>query len=104
MIAALGLTGRLFTPDAMHCQKTIKTARDTGNHLLVQVKANQSNLFRTSCAIADNTAPADTAFSRDTGRSRQEDRTVEVFPVADALAGSEWQPFIKTVIRVTRRT
>jgi predicted transposase YbfD/YdcC len=68
------------------------------------VKANQSNLFRTSCAIADNTAPADTTFSRDTGRSRQEDRTVEVFPVADALAGSEWQPFIKTVIRVTRRT
>jgi len=37
-------------------------------------------------------------------RSRQQDRTVEVFPVGDVLAGTEWQPFIKTVIRVTRQT
>jgi hypothetical protein len=68
------------------------------------VKANQSNLFETACAIAANDAPSDTAFSRNKGRSRQEDRTVEVFPVGEALAGTEWQPFIKTIIRVTRRT
>lgn len=74
------------------------------NHLLVQVKANQSNLFETACAIANTDAPADTAFSRGKGRSRQEDRTVEVFPVGDTLAGTEWQPVIKTIIRVTRRT
>jgi len=68
------------------------------------VKANQSNLFEAACAVAANDAPSDTAFSRNNGRSRQEDRTVEVFPVGDALAGTEWQPFIKTIIRVTRRT
>jgi len=68
------------------------------------VKANQSNLFETACAVAVNDAPSDTAFSRNKGRSRQEDRTIEVFPVGDALAGTEWQPFIKTIIRVNRRT
>ena len=62
------------------------------------MKANQSNLFETARAIAANDAPADTAFSRGKGRSRQEDRTVEVFPVGDALAGTAWQPFIKTII------
>lgn len=64
----------------------------------------QANLFETVRAVAANGAPDDAAFSRNTGRSRQEDRTVEVFPVGDALAGTEWQPFIKTIIRVTRRT
>lgn len=85
-------------------KKTFEIARDTGNHLLVQVKANQATLFDAIRAVADNGAPSDTAFSRNKGRSRQEDRTVEVFPVGDALAGTEWQPFIKTIIRVTRRT
>lgn len=68
------------------------------------MKANQFNLFEAVRAIAATGAPDDTAFSRNTGRSRQEDRTVEVFPVGDALAGTEWQPFIRTIIRVTRRT
>ena len=68
------------------------------------MKANQSALFDAASAIAAATPAIDTAFSRDTGRSRQEDRTIEVFPVGDALTETEWQPFVKTVIRVTRRT
>lgn len=71
---------------------------------MVQVKANQANLFEAVQAVAANDTPSDTAFSRNKGRARQEDRTVEVFPVGDALAGTEWQPFIKTIIRVTRPT
>ena len=68
------------------------------------MKANQSTLFDAALAIAATASDVDTAFSRGNGRSRQEDRTVEVFPVGDALADTEWQPFVKTVIRVTRRT
>jgi len=68
------------------------------------VKANQPHLLQACHTIAAAVAPVDTAVSRNKGRSRQEDRTVEVFTVADALAGTEWQPFIKTVIRVTRHT
>jgi predicted transposase YbfD/YdcC len=68
------------------------------------VKANQANLFEAVRAVADSRVPDDAASSRNKGRSRQEDRTVEVFLVGDALAETEWQPFIKTIIRVTRRT
>ena len=85
-------------------KKTFEIANDTGNHLLVQLKANQAKLFDVVCIIANSSSPAETAFARNTGHSRQEDRTVEVFPVGDALAATEWQPFVKTIIRVTRRT
>ena len=56
------------------------------------------------CTIAENTGAAETASTRNTGRSRQEDRTVEVFPVGNALAATEWHSFVKTIIRVTRHT
>jgi predicted transposase YbfD/YdcC len=85
-------------------KKTFEIARDTGNHLLVQLKANQAKLFDAVCIIGNSAGPAETAFARNTGRSRQEDRTVEVFPVGDALAATEWQSFVKTIIRVTRHT
>jgi predicted transposase YbfD/YdcC len=85
-------------------KKTFEIARDTGNHLLVQLKANQANLFDTVSTIADSIGAAETVLTRNTGRSRQEDRTVEVFPVGDALVTTEWHPFVKTIIRVTRHT
>jgi predicted transposase YbfD/YdcC len=85
-------------------KKTFEIARDTGNHLLVQLKANQANLFDTVSTIADSIGAAETVLTRNTGRSRQEDRTVEVFPVGDALVATEWHPFVKTIIRVTRHT
>jgi predicted transposase YbfD/YdcC len=85
-------------------KKTFAVAMATGNHLLVQLKDNQPNLDADVRAIAASRTPSDTASSRDTVRSRQEDRTVDVFPAGEALAGSEWQPFVKTVIRVTRQT
>lgn len=85
-------------------KKTFEIARDTGNHLLVQLKANQAKLFDAVRVIADNAGAAESAFARNTGRSRQEDRTVEVFPVGDGLAATEWHPFVKTIIRVTRHT
>lgn len=85
-------------------KKTFEIARDTGNHLLVQLKTNQAKLFDAVCIIANNASAAESAFARNTGRSRQEDRTVEVFPAGDALAATEWHPFVKTIIRVTRHT
>ena len=71
---------------------------------MVQLKANQPNLYEAVCAIAATGPLADTAFSRNNGRSRQEDRTIEVFPVGNGLAATEWHPFVNTIIRVTRRT
>ena len=71
---------------------------------MAQLKENQANLSDAVRAITARRAPTDTASSRNKGRSRQEDRTVEVFPVGKALAQTEWDPFIKTIIRVTRHT
>ena len=61
-------------------------------------------MFGTVCNITANTPPVETSFSRNNGRSRAERRTVDVFPVGDALVATEWHPFIKTIIRVTRQT
>ena len=85
-------------------KKTFAAALATGNHLLVQLKDNQAGLSDAVRAIAAEHAPADTAASQTKGRSRQEHRTAEVFPVGKALAQTEWAPFIKTIIRVTRHT
>jgi hypothetical protein len=85
-------------------KKTFAAALATGNHLVAQLKKNQRTLFEAGCAIAASNDPQDTAFTRDLARNRQEDRTVDVFTVGDALARTDWQPFIKTIIRVSRRT
>ena len=58
----------------MHCQKTFGIVRETGNHLLVQLKAKQFSLFDAIRDIAANGPPPDTAASRNNGRSRQEGR------------------------------
>ena len=85
-------------------KKTFATALATGNHLLVQLKDNQAQLAETVASHAANHAPADPAASQNNGRSRQEHRSVEVFPVGSVLAQTEWGGFIQTIIRVTRRT
>ena len=85
-------------------KKTFAAALATGNHLLVQLKDNQASLSDAARATCTRNTPADTATSRTNARSRQETRTVEVFPAGTALAQTEWTPFIKTIIRVTRRT
>ena len=70
----------------MHCQTTFGTARNTGNHILIQLKANQSKLFDAVCTVADTTNPADTAVSHDRGRSRAEDRSRGIMARARSFA------------------
>jgi predicted transposase YbfD/YdcC len=43
------------------------------------------------------------AKSHDKGRNRDESRIVSVFKPADKLAGSEWHPFVASIIRVERK-
>jgi len=70
----------------------------------VQLKNNQAQLSDVVAGIAAGVVPADTASSQNDGRSRREYRTVEVFPAGNDLVPTEWGPFIKTIIRVTRKT
>ena len=69
----------------------------------MQVKDNQPTLHQ---AIAERTAtatPSDSTQSHETGRNRDERRTVSVFAPALALANTDWQPHVAAIIRVERQ-
>src|SRR3954464_8972811 len=60
LITELGLTGVLFTADALHCQKeAFMQAAATGNALLVQVKGNQPTLQDRLAGICASQQPFD---------------------------------------------
>ena len=66
------------------------------------VKDNQPTLHQRIQEIAATTAPLGSAYSHDTGRNRDERRTVTVFDPADTLADTEWHPHVAAIIRVER--
>ena len=85
-------------------KKTFEAARDTGNVLIAQVKANQPILDQTLEAICEADPPSDSAETVERNRhGRQEHRLVETFDVAGRL-GPEWDGLIATAARVTRLT
>jgi predicted transposase YbfD/YdcC len=67
------------------------------------LKDNQPTLMQqaeTTCAAQP---PTSTDTSSDIARNRYETRTVEVFGATHAVAGTEWKPLIKTIVRVERK-
>ena len=85
-------------------KKTFEAARDTGNSLVVQVKANQQTLREAIEAICAAEKPIDSAETVDSTRhGRQEHRHVETFEVTGRL-GAGWDGLITTAARVTRLT
>jgi predicted transposase YbfD/YdcC len=105
LITELGVSGVLFTADALHCQKDSFTrAAETDNGLLVQVKQNQPTLHETLARLCAEHHPFDSHETVDRRRhGRQEHRLVEVFDTAGQL-DAEWQPLIACVARVSRLT
>ncbi len=94
LMAELGVTGVLFTADALHCQKDgFAQAAATGNALLVRVKDNQPTLHAALATLCAAGRPFDSHETVDRGRhGRQEHRRVEVFghrrPAGHALASA----------------
>ncbi len=85
-------------------KKTFETARDTGNFLVVQVKANQQTLSQAIEEICATETPVDSANTVDRNRhGRQEHRRVETFDVTGRL-GPHWDGLINIAARVTRFT
>ena len=66
----------------MRCiaKKTLQTAKETENEVIVQVKANQKTLLRDCQRIAETTEPHD-AYQEPVSKSRNriESRTARVF-------------------------
>jgi predicted transposase YbfD/YdcC len=85
-------------------KKTFEAARDTGNILLIQIKANQPTLLDPATAICTTTALIDSAKTDDPRRhGRQEHRTVETFDATGRL-DPEWDGLISAIVRVSRLT
>ena len=105
LMAELGLTGVLFTADALHCQRdSFVQAAATGNALLVRVKDNQPTLHAALAGICAAGCPFDSHETVDRGRhGRQEHRRVEVFDTA-GLLDEPWQALVSCVARVSRLT
>jgi len=105
LMAELGVTGVLFTADALHCQKEgFAQAAATGNALLVRVKDNQPTLHATLAGLCATGCPFDSHETVDRGRhGRQEHRRVEVFDTTGQLNAS-WQTLVSCVARVSRLT
>jgi len=105
LLAELGVTGVLFTADALHCQKDgFAQAAATGNALLVRVKDNQPTLHATLAGLCATGCPFDSHETVDRRRhGRQEHRRIEVFDTAGQL-DAPWQTLVSCVARVSRLT
>jgi predicted transposase YbfD/YdcC len=103
LMKELGLSGYIFTFDALHCQeKTLATAQETGNEVIVQVKGNQKTLFKDCQTIAETTTP-DEVYQEPMAKThhRIESRKVEIF-INPRLTNAEKWNLVKVVIKVER--
>ena len=66
------------------------------------MKDNQPTLHQQIEQIAAATTPIGSAHSRNSGRNRDERRSVTVFDPADKLADTDWRLHVAAIIRVER--
>jgi len=103
LFTRLGLSDCIFTLDALHCQeKTLETARETGNEVVVQVKENQPTLLQDCQVVAHTHAPAEVYQEPVTKtRNRIECRKVEVFTHPTLTHADKWA-LVEAVVKVDR--
>ena len=102
LMEELGLSGYIYTFDALHCQEeTLKIAKKSGNEAVVHVKGNQKTLLNDCQTIAETT-PAEVYQEPVTKtRNRIESRKVEIF-VGPTLTHVEKWDLVKVVIKIER--
>ena len=83
-------------------KKTLQTAKQSGNEVIVQVKANQKTLLHDCQTLAATTSPADIYQEPLTKtRNRIESRQVELF-ISPTLTDAEKWALVKVVVKVER--
>ena len=103
LLTESGLSGYVFTADALHCQeKTLQIARESHNAVMVQVKDNQPTLLKDCQCISKETIP-DTSYQEPCSRIRNriEQRRVDVFHFPKLTHPHKWQA-VQAVIKVER--
>ena len=103
LMVELGLEHCVFTFDAINCQhKTLATAVETKNDVIVQVKENQKTLLRDCIQLSQTTAPTATyqePVNKD--RNRVENRRVEIYENPQFRAEEKWS-LINTLVKLDR--
>jgi predicted transposase YbfD/YdcC len=90
-------------PTRCTVKKTFAIAAATGNALLVRVKDNQPRLLESLAGLCAVQRATDHLATVDRhAHGREEHRRIEVF-AAERL-DPDWQPFVASIVRVTRRT
>ncbi len=83
-------------------KKTLQTAKQTGNEVIVQVKGNQKTLLHDCQTIAATTSPDEVYQEPLTKtRNRIESRKVEIF-ISPILTDAEKWSLVKVVVKVQR--
>jgi len=101
LMERLGLSGCVFTFDAMHCQAlTLQAAKDTNNDVIVQVKRNQKSLFNDCKTTTETMSPYQVYQEPMTKvRNRIESRKVEVF--TNMTINAKWH-LVEAIVKVDR--
>ena len=83
-------------------KKTLQTAKQTGNEVIVQVKANQKTLLHDCQTLAETTIPDEVYQEPLTkARNRIESRHVELF-ISPTLTDDEQWALVKVMVKVER--
>ena len=83
-------------------KKTLQTAKETGNDVIVQVKGNQKTLLNDCQSITATTRPDEVYQEPVTKtRNRIESRQVEIFISPPLTKAEEWA-LVKVVVKVQR--
>jgi len=103
LILRLGLSGYIFTFDALHCQeKTLEVAQQTGNDVIVQVKENQKTLLQ-DCRVTTETRRPEDVYQEPMTKTRDriESRQVQVFTPLNLTDTDKWS-LVKALVKVDR--
>ena len=106
LVRGYPLSGKVFTLDALHCQKETTTLiTQSNNDYIIAVKGNQKTLLKHAVKIAENETPKSQFQSVDISHGRNIVRKVSVFDIPPLVSSSfeklKWSK-ITSLIKVER--
>jgi predicted transposase YbfD/YdcC len=106
LIRGYALSGKVFTLDALHCQKETTTLITLSkNDYIIALKGNQKTLLKHAAQIAENETPKSQSQSVDISHGRNIMRKVSVFDIPPLVSSSfeklKWSK-ITSLIKVER--
>ena len=82
IIEDCSLQNKVFTGDALHCQKkTISLITKSKNDYVITVKGNQKNLYQRIQDLSNSSKPESCFLEQDNSHGRKISRKIEVFKV-----------------------